>query len=161
MSDWSKNAAQSLQRKNEEERIKNQRALQMGTLLSQQSTQRWEELRNEFVRMAAELNSEPGMSGTLSHAGSKPDALRVENTITRKSVSITFEKETHSIATNDRFGRTYQLAVVPGTHDTCFVVVTTRGIERVGGLVTHSEIARNILDELLEIAWPECSAAQR
>lgn len=152
VSDWSKNAVQRLQSKKEEERIKNEITLQMGNLLNQQSSQRWEELRNEFVRMAAELDSEPGMSGALSCDDSKPNALSIQNTITRKSVDITFDKESHCIATNDRFGRTYHIAVMPDTLETCFLAATTRGIERTGRTITPSEIARNILDELLGIA---------
>lgn len=151
MCDWSRNAAQRLQCKSDEERIRNERVSEIWKLLNERSNQRWKELRNEFVRMATELNSEPGMSGTLCY-DSNPDALCIENTLTRKSVNITFEKESHSISTNDRFGRTYQITVVPGTLDTCVMAVTTRGIERIGGLVTHNEIARSILDELLGIA---------
>ncbi len=101
--------------------------------------------------MAAELNSEPGMSGTLRY-DARSDALCIENTFTGKSVNITFEKESHSISSNDRFGRAYQITVVPGTLDTFVMAVQTRGIERIGGLVTHNEIARSILDELLGIA---------
>ncbi len=152
MSDWSKYAAHRLQSKSEEERIKSEIAMQMGNLLNQQSSQRWEELRNEFVRMAAELNSETGMSGTLSYGDSKPETLHIENTITRRRVNVTFEKANHRIATDDRFGRTYHIAVVPETLETCFMAATTRGIERTGGTITPNEIARNILDELLGIA---------
>jgi hypothetical protein len=152
VSDWSEYAAQRLQNKKEEERIKSEIAIQMGHLLNQQSSQRWEELRNEFVRMAAELNSEPGLPGTLFYGDSKPGALGIENTITRKRVNIIFDKENHRIATDDRFGRTYHIAVVPETLETCFMAATTRGIERTGRTITPNEIARNILDELLGIA---------
>ena len=78
--------------------------------------------------------------------------MRIENTITKKSVSVTFDNESHRIATDDRYGRTYNIVVLPGTLETCFMAATKRGIERTGRTITPNEIARNILDELLGIA---------
>jgi alanine-alpha-ketoisovalerate/valine-pyruvate aminotransferase len=148
MSDWSSYAAGKVKQQRENQGLRDARALQEESILALYAPKRWEELRGLLMQMCTEFNAEPNMRNTLAYDNSDPNALKIENIVTRINSRVTFDPERHEIKVNSPGsslgdGTYYRIAVISGQRETYFSD-GNRSIE------AH-EIARKTLDSLLGI----------
>ncbi|MGA2099174.1 MAG: hypothetical protein ABSH39_23040 [Candidatus Acidiferrum sp.] len=148
MSDWSTNAAGRVRQQQQNNNIRDARALQEERLLDEYAPSRWEELRNTLMQMCSDFNAEAGMRNSFAYDNSNPDGLKVEYIPKAISARVTFSRERHEIKVGGLIGPAvgelvYKIAVVPGQRETYF-------LDGNNSIQAH-EIARNVLDRLLGI----------
>ena len=145
MSDWSKFAAERVQRRTLDAGQKDTQDAQDENFLNSNAPRMWAEFRELVIQMSTDLNAESGMHGRLAHNKSDPNALKIEDTEMRMTTAVTFNPERHEIKIGGLAGsgKLYKLAVTPGTHEIRF----TAG----GSAVPVDKIAQGVLESLLGI----------
>lgn len=146
VSDWSSHAAQRIQQKQQEEQVKNERALQEDRLLETNSRRLWDELRNTLIQMCGEFNAEAGMRDTFTWSREDPLELRIEDSKQHKNISLAFDSRRHTVSTRGASPTKdfFSISVLKGTREVSFVNVSQSPV------AVH-EIAQKVLNDLLGI----------
>jgi len=144
MSDWSRDAAARIKRREDEERIKNETALAQNRLLELNAPALWQRLRELLVQMCNELNSEPAMRDALLLNQKDSNDLRIDYPARNGAISISFDPQRHYVMVSGTMGASYQIRPQLGTQEISFT-------DGNGMRLQIHEIGRKILNELLRI----------